>query len=61
MIKVLREYLSGAKSEFDKVKWPTRDRFMRSFITVVIAVVIATLAVLFIDSLLQAGLKVLLT
>jgi len=61
MLKALRQYLVGSREEFKKVTWPTRERFIRSFVIVVITVVISVAVVTIIDSLLQMVLKAILT
>lgn len=53
----LSTYLRGVKTEFKKVHWPTKERFLRSFLMVVVSVVVATLVITAIDATLQYIIK----
>lgn len=42
-------YFRGVKAEFLKVKWPTKAQFQRSFMLVIVGVIVATTLVTILD------------
>lgn len=57
MIKGVRSYLNGVKTEFSKVTWPTTQQFRQSFLVVVLFVVISAAVVSAVDYGLQLVIK----
>lgn len=49
MIKAVRSYLSGVRSEFTKVTWPTTKQFRQSFMVVVLFVAVSAAIVSAVD------------
>lgn len=57
MIKGVKTYLRGVKTEFTKVTWPTKQQFRQSFIVVVIFVAVSAVIVSAVDYGLQLVIK----
>ncbi|MDO8471719.1 MAG: preprotein translocase subunit SecE [bacterium] len=57
----LSTYLKGVRTEFKKVQWPSKKRFLRSFWLVILSVSVATLVVAAIDTGLQYIIKTIIT
>lgn len=49
MIKAVRSYLGGVRSEFTKVTWPTAKQFRQSFMVVVLFVAVSAAIVSAVD------------
>jgi|GEM_PF-1394834 len=45
----LPEYISGVKSEFQHIEWPSRQQVYKEFFTVIVIVAIITAAIFVID------------
>lgn len=61
IVPSIKQYLSGAWTEFRKVSWPTKEQFRRSVVVVIIGIAITTVLVMLLDSLLGQIIKSIVT
>jgi len=61
MLKKLIAYFKGVRGELQKVSWVSKSRFIRSFISIIISLVVATVVIMLIDTGLRQLLKLIIS